>query len=964
MVDLVEIGLTVDSSDFVKAAADTKGFELAVAKMVQTILRENRVLKASSKASADARAEAEQRSIQKQIEANQKLTATKEREAAKQKAILDRQAKAEMDAYVKTTIAAEKAAAAKAKTVQANVGGNLGLGAVGVSAGASASAISAEVDRLRLKYDQIYASSKLYESALNELNRAEMLGVISDKQRQASLTALNSQMANGTGIFANYSQQIANNANRMGVVMQQTGYQVSDFIVQVQSGTNPMVAFGQQATQLAGMLYYLPPAALASTVSILGLKVAMTTLIAGFTIVIPLLTALAMVFMKTSSSAKEAKEELSDLDASIKNIDSSLKKWTQTKQAAAEGMTVEQMFGGQSLAQAKTDLGVALRLAEQIQEETRNTTGLDAALLNSIESIWGGGIINRLNAATAEVEKAKQRIIDINAKLVEEQKQNSDDSRVALQNEFDMQMSIAKFGEDSAQTKALANKQALDDYNRQIDAQVRVNELTEEQGSKLKAANLLNTYLLDITQKLVAAEEKKEQVLIRSYKYMGETMRLSAEQVAAYERENSALDNRLVMETTIAKFGRDSAEVKKLQLENELDLYNKGIDAQVIAGTLDAERAAALKDYNRTVQEAIALAEKTAEEEAKKAKAMQAAADKATLLKNIFHAMAGEAGAVSVELDGWAGKLIAAANASTGLQDFLLKQRIDTGMKGRGLPADYYSMDTAPIDTGSLFGNIEFGPTGAVIKTEDKTKTGADKKDPLVELQKQIALQEELNGKTEAEKRVRQALGESFATYSPIVIKGLEDQIQKQIELEERLKEQQGLYDTIQSSMEDAFMSMVDGTKSAKDAFKSMAAAIIKELYNVLVVQQLVGSFDRATGKGAGITGFLGKALTGMFKADGGPVSAGQPYIVGERGPELIIPKSSGMVLTNGQTKAALGGSSNESYVVNNNISVTGSDSVMVRQEIAKMIPQISSATKAAMIDAKRRGGQMGNAFR
>jgi hypothetical protein len=70
------------------------------------------------------------------------------------------------------------------------------------------------------------------------------------------------------------------------------------------------------------------------------------------------------------------------------------------------------------------------------------------------------------------------------------------------------------------------------------------------------------------------------------------------------------------------------------------------------------------------------------------------------------------------------------------------------------------------------------------------------------------------------------------------------------------------------------------------------------------------------------------------------------------------------MILTNGQTKAALGGASNDNYVVHNNITVTGSDSVMVRQEIAKMIPQISSATKAAMIDAKRRGGQMGNAFR
>ena len=48
----------------------------------------------------------------------------------------------------------------------------------------------------------------------------------------------------------------------------------------------------------------------------------------------------------------------------------------------------------------------------------------------------------------------------------------------------------------------------------------------------------------------------------------------------------------------------------------------------------------------------------------------------------------------------------------------------------------------------------------------------------------------------------------------------------------------------MESGMTSAFMSMVDGTASAKDAFKSMAAEVIKELYRVLVVQQLVGSFD------------------------------------------------------------------------------------------------------------------------
>ena len=34
-------------------------------------------------------------------------------------------------------------------------------------------------------------------------------------------------------------------------------------------------------------------------------------------------------------------------------------------------------------------------------------------------------------------------------------------------------------------------------------------------------------------------------------------------------------------------------------------------------------------------------------------------------------------------------------------------------------------------------------------------------------------------------------------------------------------------------------------------------------------------------------------------KADGGPVEAGKPYVVGEEGPEIIIPKSDGNVLTN-----------------------------------------------------------------
>ena len=34
-------------------------------------------------------------------------------------------------------------------------------------------------------------------------------------------------------------------------------------------------------------------------------------------------------------------------------------------------------------------------------------------------------------------------------------------------------------------------------------------------------------------------------------------------------------------------------------------------------------------------------------------------------------------------------------------------------------------------------------------------------------------------------------------------------------------------------------------------------------------------------------------------KAQGGPVQAGKPYVVGEKGPEVIIPRSDGNVLAN-----------------------------------------------------------------
>lgn len=42
-----------------------------------------------------------------------------------------------------------------------------------------------------------------------------------------------------------------------------------------------------------------------------------------------------------------------------------------------------------------------------------------------------------------------------------------------------------------------------------------------------------------------------------------------------------------------------------------------------------------------------------------------------------------------------------------------------------------------------------------------------------------------------------------------------------------------------------------------------------------------------------------GSFLTGMFREDGGPTQSSKPYIVGEKGPELFIPKENGFVIPN-----------------------------------------------------------------
>jgi phage-related minor tail protein len=166
------------------------------------------------------------------------------------------------------------------------------------------------------------------------------------------------------------------------------------------------------------------------------------------------------------------------------------------------------------------------------------------------------------------------------------------------------------------------------------------------------------------------------------------------------------------------------------------------------------------------------------------------------------------------------------------------------------------------------------------------------------------------------------------------------------------------------NSFGDAFMSVIDGTSSVKDAFRSMARSIIAELYQIFVVKKITGFISGAlqTAFTGGLAPATSPVPTPAPRASGGMMSPNTPYLVGERGPELVMPNRQSTVMNADLTQKALSGGG-ETIVVNQTINVSTGVQQTVRNEIQSLMPQISEAAKSAVVDAKRRGGSYGRAF-
>ncbi len=144
--------------------------------------------------------------------------------------------------------------------------------------------------------------------------------------------------------------------------------------------------------------------------------------------------------------------------------------------------------------------------------------------------------------------------------------------------------------------------------------------------------------------------------------------------------------------------------------------------------------------------------------------------------------------------------------------------------------------------------------------------------------------------------------------------------------------------------------TLVDFVMTGKLAFKDLANSIIRDMIRIAIQQTIMAPFTNWFGSlFSGGNTFSGPPAPKLKRAMGGPTSAGRSYLVGERGPEMFTPLSSGHITPNNQ----LG---NTSVVVN--VDAKGQSQVQGDQgQAAALGRAISAAVKQELVKQKRPGG-------
>jgi len=714
---------------------------------------------------------------------------------------------------------------------------------------------ASEEERLKSKFVQGHTAMNIYSKELNDLSIARKMDIISAEEQQRAVQELNVAMKSGTGVFTDYGNGLGvgtKKQSKFGVVAQQTGYQVGDFLVQIQSGANPMMAFGQQATQLVGVM------------GMFGKRMMFAGAALG--VIIPLATALAGAWLRSKASSEEATRSL---DSYVGSLDSAIEAFEDLEKAVTSSLeSIDKSLKASRLGVSKEELSFIDKLTLAQDKYNTSLENLNSEREFLLKGEFSAKEMEELLLSDTEAMKRAREEASLASAAYEKFK--------ALRTSLLAGASLDAFGGEGDPAFSPEGLARAAEFEKTVS---RIRGIMGEVSSE---ATTLTQYAADVASelglgyeealKLQEEMEKAEGYALGITKLDMEAGIIAAAAAAAVLAENMGISLGLALEL-VAIAGKSKAE----------NAFNAGIRT----GSMPPQAAG---DFNRETGN----------------------------------------------------------KPNTFLQSYL--DRVDQRVADR---------KSAARSSSGGGGGSKTDPRIAAQKAVDSLISSYDKEYAVL-----IKIK---NAQADVDKAMQ--LGLITANHGVEIMdaytKSLEDAKSPMLDLA----------NTAAGAFSDSFMSIVDGTKSVKDAFADMVKVVIKKAFEMAVINPIINAIF------GGIGGFTKLPAFGSTQADGGawsggrqiqayadggvvggptmfPMSGGKTGLMGEAGPEAIMPLKRGK---NGKLGVETSGSG--SVVVNNNFNIAANGDESVKRIIQGEMPKISEATKRAVVDSKRRGGSYGRSF-
>lgn len=199
----------------------------------------------------------------------------------------------------------------------------------------------------------------------------------------------------------------------------------------------------------------------------------------------------------------------------------------------------------------------------------------------------------------------------------------------------------------------------------------------------------------------------------------------------------------------------------------------------------------------------------------------------------------------------------------------------------------------------------------------------------------------QLNVQLAAFREVGQPIGE---TQDKIVEK-IKEQTVVSAQLNKLLDEQGKVAREAGQITAGAFENAILSGEKLRDTLQALAQDLLRLLFRQQITEPLakgIGSFFK----------------TLPFFANGGPITGNQPAIVGERGPELFVPSTSGRIISNSAMRSGGAATAMGGVTVNYNIAAG-----VTKGELVPILEAERKRLKAEIPDMVRRGGAYRAAF-